>query len=227
MGYTRWRTRGNEFNNHNNHPIRAGIVLGTHNGTIFNADHLFRRLGLPRYAEVDNELIFRLVDRFAPEGPQHRTGRGLGQALPSPRRVPGPGSAGRFDPGPGQRRSTDRRPETAGNRHTALRPPDWRLGSDPWGTGDLHRPAARPAAHRPAGRLPARRAQHVPAGDGGGAGEQKPLCRLDLRRIADSSTSIRQANQKDLDRDFIRINSVKKANIALTFSRPPRSFILF
>jgi len=34
MGHTRWRTRGNEFNNRNNHPIRAGIVIGTHNGTI-------------------------------------------------------------------------------------------------------------------------------------------------------------------------------------------------
>lgn len=37
MGHTRWRTRGNEFNNRNNHPIRAGIVIGTHNGTIYNA----------------------------------------------------------------------------------------------------------------------------------------------------------------------------------------------
>jgi hypothetical protein len=41
------------------------------------------------------------------------------------------------------------------------------------------------------------------------------------------SQSIRQGNRKDLDRVFIQINSVKKANIALTFSRPPRSFILF
>ena len=72
MGHTRWRTRGNEFNNRNNHPIRAGIVIGTHNGTIYNADYLFRRLGLPRYAEVDSELIFRLADRFAPEGPSTR-----------------------------------------------------------------------------------------------------------------------------------------------------------
>ena len=72
MGHTRWRTRGNEFNNRNNHPIRAGIVIGTHNGTIYNADYLFRRLGLPRYAEVDSELIFRLADRFAPEGPIDR-----------------------------------------------------------------------------------------------------------------------------------------------------------
>lgn len=74
MGHTRWRTRGNEFNNRNNHPIRAGIVIGTHNGTIYNADYLFRRLGLPRYAEVDSELIFRLADQFAPEGPIDQEG---------------------------------------------------------------------------------------------------------------------------------------------------------
>lgn len=69
MGHTRWRTRGSEFNNRNNHPIKAGIVIGTHNGTIYNADQLFRRFGLPRHAEVDSELIFRLADRFAHEGP--------------------------------------------------------------------------------------------------------------------------------------------------------------
>ena len=27
MGHTRWRTRGNEFNNRNNHPIRAGCIM--------------------------------------------------------------------------------------------------------------------------------------------------------------------------------------------------------
>lgn len=74
MGHTRRRTRGNEFNNRNNHPIRAGIVIGNHNGTIYNADYLFRRLGLPRYAEVDSELFFRLADRFAPEGPIDQEG---------------------------------------------------------------------------------------------------------------------------------------------------------
>ncbi len=57
MGHTRWRTRGSEANSRNNHPIRAGIIIGTHNGTIYNADYLFRRLGLPRYAEVDSELL--------------------------------------------------------------------------------------------------------------------------------------------------------------------------
>jgi len=47
MGHTRWRTRGNEVNNRNNHPIRAGIVIGAHNGTIYNVDQLFHSLGLP------------------------------------------------------------------------------------------------------------------------------------------------------------------------------------
>lgn len=68
MGHTRWRTRGDERNNRNNHPIRAGQVIGTHNGTLYNADFLFKRLRLPRCAEVDSELIFRLADRYAPNG---------------------------------------------------------------------------------------------------------------------------------------------------------------
>ncbi len=68
MGHTRWRTRGDEANNLNNHPIRAGDVIGTHNGTLYDADYLFRRLRLPRFAEVDSELIFRLADRCAPKG---------------------------------------------------------------------------------------------------------------------------------------------------------------
>ncbi len=101
-------------------------------------------------------------------GSQRRTGRGLGQALPSPRRVPGARSAGGSDLVPGHRRSTGGRSQAAGGRLATLWSTDRRLGSDPWGAGDLHRPAAGSAAHRPAGRLSARRAQHVPAGDGGG-----------------------------------------------------------
>ncbi|WP_281291010.1 hypothetical protein [Thiohalocapsa marina] len=97
MGHTRWRTRGNEFNNRNNHPIRAGIVIGTHNGTIYNADYLFRRLGLPRYAEVDSELIFRLADRFAPEGPIDQ--EGLKKALALCRGQMSAVLASRLDPG--------------------------------------------------------------------------------------------------------------------------------
>lgn len=70
VGHTRWRTRGDERINRNNHPIRAGDVIGTHNGTIYNADHLFRRLRLRRFADVDSELLFRLADRaFRDETP--------------------------------------------------------------------------------------------------------------------------------------------------------------
>ena len=32
------------------------IILGTHNGTIYNANYLFRRFKLQRFAEVDSEL---------------------------------------------------------------------------------------------------------------------------------------------------------------------------
>ena len=59
LGHTRWRTRGDEQVNENNHPIRAGDILGTHNGTIYNANTLFRRFQLRRYAEVDSELLCR------------------------------------------------------------------------------------------------------------------------------------------------------------------------
>lgn len=52
------------------------------------------------------------------------------------------------------------------------------------------------------GRFPARRSRHVP-------------------RVM----VVFLVNRKDLDRDFIGIGAVKKVNISLTFSRPPRSFI--
>ena len=68
LGHTRWRTRGDENVNENNHPIRAGDILGTHNGTIYNANTLFRRFKLPRFAEVDSELLCRLAGRAARGG---------------------------------------------------------------------------------------------------------------------------------------------------------------
>ncbi|HEQ71850.1 MAG TPA: hypothetical protein ENN69_05115 [Spirochaetia bacterium] len=56
LGHTRWRTRGDERVNRNNHPIRAGDVIGTHNGTIYNADYLCRLFKLRRFAEVDDRI---------------------------------------------------------------------------------------------------------------------------------------------------------------------------
>jgi glutamine phosphoribosylpyrophosphate amidotransferase len=63
LGHTRYRTRGSERNNANNHPIRAGRALGCHEGHIHNADDLVKSLRLPRAAEVDSEVLFRMVDR--------------------------------------------------------------------------------------------------------------------------------------------------------------------
>ena len=51
-----------------NHPIRAGIVIGTHNGTIYNADYLFRPFKLRRFAQVDSEPLFCLAARAARSG---------------------------------------------------------------------------------------------------------------------------------------------------------------
>lgn len=63
MGHTRWRTRGSERNNANNQPISTagGMTCLTHNGTIFNADDLFRRYRYQRAAEVDSELLCRII----------------------------------------------------------------------------------------------------------------------------------------------------------------------
>ena len=69
LGHTRWRTRSDEQVNGNNHPIRAEDILGTHNGTIYNANYLFRRFKLRRFAEVDSELLCRLAGRAARGGP--------------------------------------------------------------------------------------------------------------------------------------------------------------
>ena len=54
-------------------------------------------LRLPRYAEVDSELIFRLADRFAPEGPIDQ--EGLKKALALCRGQMSAVLASRLDPG--------------------------------------------------------------------------------------------------------------------------------
>lgn len=64
LGHTRQKTRGSEHNNQNNHPIVVCRRLcATHNGHLSNADQLARELRLPRTAEVDSEVLFRLIDR--------------------------------------------------------------------------------------------------------------------------------------------------------------------
>lgn len=66
LGHTRHPTQGSPANNLNNHPLHTGHVVGIHNGHITNDDGLFARFHLPRAAEVDSEIIFRLIDRLIP-----------------------------------------------------------------------------------------------------------------------------------------------------------------
>lgn len=68
MGHTRFVTRGNAAINENNHPLRTGDCLVTHNGTILNADHLFRRFHFERHADVDSEIIGRIADACIVDG---------------------------------------------------------------------------------------------------------------------------------------------------------------
>jgi len=62
MGHTRYATLGNPSINRNNHPIRAGKTIGTHNGSIHNHKQLFKKYNMKRFAEVDSEAIFRLYE---------------------------------------------------------------------------------------------------------------------------------------------------------------------
>jgi len=68
MGHTRFVTRGNAAVNENNHPLRTGNCLVTHNGTILNADYLFHRFRFSRHAEVDSEVIGRIADASTVDG---------------------------------------------------------------------------------------------------------------------------------------------------------------
>ena len=62
MGHTRQPTKGDPSFNSNNHPLHAGSVFGVHNGQINNDEDLFTRFNCPRSAEVDSEIIFRLLE---------------------------------------------------------------------------------------------------------------------------------------------------------------------
>lgn len=66
--HTRMGTKGSELNNLNNHPIESLNFTGVHNGMIYNDDALFAKHKMARAAEVDSEVIFRLLD-LAGESP--------------------------------------------------------------------------------------------------------------------------------------------------------------
>lgn len=62
MGHTRYATLGSPSVNSNNHPIKTGQTIGTHNGSISNHKELFHKYDMKRFAQVDSEAIFRLYE---------------------------------------------------------------------------------------------------------------------------------------------------------------------
>ncbi len=66
LGHTRQPTKGDPAFTENNHPLQAGPICGVHNGVIYNDDALCELLDLPRQAEVDSEVIFRLLEDIPP-----------------------------------------------------------------------------------------------------------------------------------------------------------------
>lgn len=66
IGHCRWPTQGSPENNFNNHPQVVGNIIGVHNGVINNDHELFELFGkvITRQAEVDTEIIFRLINHF-------------------------------------------------------------------------------------------------------------------------------------------------------------------
>jgi glucosamine 6-phosphate synthetase-like amidotransferase/phosphosugar isomerase protein len=64
IGHCRKSSVGNITDNENNHPIRAGEIVGIHNGTLKNQNTIFKNLGCKRDGTVDSEAIFRLLEHF-------------------------------------------------------------------------------------------------------------------------------------------------------------------
>lgn len=68
MGHTRWPSLGSIHNPENNHPLSLSVSTGqalavTHNGTLTAVQQHFKRLRLPRTAQVDSELLARITQR--------------------------------------------------------------------------------------------------------------------------------------------------------------------
>lgn len=64
VGHCRKSSVGSNFNNSNNHPIRAGEIIGVHNGTLTNHETVFKKLDCERDGTVDSEAIMRLLQVY-------------------------------------------------------------------------------------------------------------------------------------------------------------------
>ena len=64
VGHCRKSSVGNSVDNVNNHPIRAGEIVGVHNGTLSNHEIIFKKLDCERDGKVDSEAIMRLLQFY-------------------------------------------------------------------------------------------------------------------------------------------------------------------
>ncbi len=64
LGHCRKSSIGNTWDNENNHPIKAGEIVGIHNGTLKNHEIVFSKLKCERDGDVDSEVIMRLLQTF-------------------------------------------------------------------------------------------------------------------------------------------------------------------
>lgn len=69
IGHTRLATQGDRRNLLNNHPVFAYSLEGdqiaaVHNGMIYNDTECFRDYSLPRFAEVDSEIIPAMIAKY-------------------------------------------------------------------------------------------------------------------------------------------------------------------
>jgi len=77
FGHTRAATTGGAKNNHNNHPHKAGRIIGVHNGHINNHKSIWNKLGalplmpngiLTPTSTCDSEAIFALIEQGRRDG---------------------------------------------------------------------------------------------------------------------------------------------------------------
>src|SRR6185436_16486979 len=66
VGHSRLVTNGSQAEQANNQPVCVDGIVGVHNGIIVNEASLWRaHPDLPRTGDVDTEVLFRLIRRFA------------------------------------------------------------------------------------------------------------------------------------------------------------------
>lgn len=68
MGHCRKASKGNSYDNKNNHPLMVGDMMFVHNGTLNNDDIIFEKLGVKRSGEVDSEAIGHLLHKLTQNG---------------------------------------------------------------------------------------------------------------------------------------------------------------